>query len=181
MGTRRKRHCKTPQLLSLGGSSRVFTAGAALTQEGGGVLLTFGLEQRLSWVDNLTLTLPPPAIVPGSTPDFPSASSRKPRKTVWPSILATLRGEDAGSGFGFSLDSPSAELALGARNGPSSSITLSAFLRETDLGEGLTIDEGSVGELPVLLFEDGSARTKGVRLSYDSGVRASSLFWHPAR
>ncbi len=172
VGTRRKRHCKTPQLLSLGGLVAVFTAGAALTQEGGGVLLTFGLEQRLSWVDNPDLDTP-------STGDRVRLDTRlsfgivseTPKDRLAFNLGATLRGEDEGSGFGFSLDSPSAELAY-TRNGPSSSLTLSAFLRETDLGEGLTLVEGSVGEPPVLLFEDGSARTKGVRLAYNWGEGA---------
>jgi hypothetical protein len=151
----------------------VFTAGAALTQEGGGVLLTFGLEQRLRWVDNPDLDIP-------STGDRIRLDTRlsfgivseTPKDRLAFNLGATLRGEEDGSGFGFSLDTPSAELAY-TRSGPSSSLTLSAFLREADLGEGLTLIEGPAGEPPVLVFEDGSARTKGVRLAYSWGEGAS--------
>ena len=172
VGTRRRWRQKTPYLLSLGGLVATLTAGAALTQEGGGVLLTFGLEQRLSWVDNPGLDIP-------STGDRLRFDTRlsfgivseTPKDRLSFNLGTTVRGEDDGGGFGFALDSPSVDLAY-TRSGPSSSLTLSAFLREADLGEGLTLIEGSDGELPVLAFEDGSARTKGVRLAYNWGEGA---------
>ncbi len=136
VGTRWRRHCKTPQLLSLGGVVAVFTAGAALTQEGGGVLLTFGLEQRLSWVDNPDLDIP-------STGDRIRLDTRlsfgivseTPKDRLAFNLGATLRGEEDGGGFGFSLDTPSAELAY-TRSGPSSSLTLCLSCEKPTLAKG---------------------------------------------
>ncbi len=150
----------------------MLTAGAALTQEGGGVLLTFGIEQRASWVDNPGLDIPSTGDrVRFDTKLSFGIVSETPKDRLAFNLGAALRGEDDGSGFGFSLDTPSADLAY-TRSGPSSSLTLSAFLREADLGEGLALIEGSEGEPPVLAFEDGSSRTKGVRLAYSWGEGA---------
>jgi hypothetical protein len=172
VGTRQRLRRKTPQLLSLGGVVAALTAGAALTQEGGGLVLTLGVHQRVSLVDNPGLDIPST----GSSARFDTrlsfgVVSETPKNRLAFNLGAVLRGEDGGSGFGFSLDNPSAELAY-TRSGPSSSLTLSAFLRESDLGEGLTLIEGTDGNPPVLTFEDGSARTKGVRLAYSWGEGA---------
>lgn len=172
VGTRRRLQSRTPLLLLMGGFVAVLTTGAALTQEGGGVLLTFGIEQRASWVDNPDLEIP-------STGDRVRFDTRlsfgivseTPRDRIELSLGTMVRGEDDGGGFGFTLDNPSAELTY-ARSGPSSSLTFSGFLRGVDLGEGLTLIEGSDGEPPVLTFEDGSARIKGIRLSYNWGEGA---------
>ncbi len=172
VGTRRKLRGKTPRLLSLGGLVAVLTAGAALTQDGGGVLLTFGIDQRISWADNPDLDIPPT----GDSVRFDTRLSfgfvsETPSDRLAFNLGTTVRGEDDGSGLGFSLNSPSAELSY-TRSGPSSSLTLSAFLREADLDDGLTLIEGTDGDPPVLTFEDGSARTKGVRLAYNWGEGA---------
>lgn len=172
VGARWRQHRKTPQLLSLGGLVAVLTAGAALTQEGGGVLLTFGIEQRASWVDE---SRPRYSVDRGPCPFRHQALLRhrlgNPERPSGIQSWRCAAGEDRGGGFGFSLDTPSADLAY-TRSGPSSSLTLSAFLREADLGEGLALIEGSEGEPPVLVFEDGSSRTKGVRLAYSWGEGA---------
>lgn len=160
---------KATQLLSLAGLVAMLTAGAALTQEGGGVLLTFGIDQRLSWVDNPDLEVP-------STGDRVRSDTRlsfgvlseTARDRLAFNLDTVLRGEDDGSGFGFGLENPSAELAY-TRLGATSSFTISAFLREADLDEGLALIDGGEGELPVQSFEDGTARTQGVRLAYNWG------------
>lgn len=160
---------QTSPLLWLAGLATVLTAGAAATQDGGGVLLTFGIDQRVSWDDNPDLDIP-------STGDrlrFDTGLSfgvvsETPRDRLAFDLGTVLRGEDDGSGFGFGLESPSAELAY-SRLGATSSFTISAFLRETDLGDGLSlIDDGSGGP-PVLTFDDGTARTQGMRLAYTWG------------
>jgi hypothetical protein len=169
VGITRSLHRRTRRLIPLAGLAALLTAGAAISQEGGGILLTFGIDQRLSWEDNPELDIP-------STGDrFRSDTrlsfgflSETARDRLSFNLGTVLRGEDDGGGFDFGLTSPSADLAY-TRSGYSSSFTLSGFLRETDLGEGLSLVEGGEGELPILVFEDGTARTKGVRLAYTWG------------
>ena len=169
MGATRTLRSKTPHLLSLAGLAAVLTAGAAFTQEGGGILLTFGINQRLSWADNPDLEVPSTGDrVRSDTQLSFGVVSETARDRLAFNLGTLLRGEDDGSGFGFGLESPSVDLSY-TRSGLSSSFTTSAFLRETDLSDGLSLIEGAEGELPVLTFEDGTARTKGVRLAYSWG------------
>ena len=172
MGVTRNLRRQTPRLLALAGLAAVLTAGAAVTQEGGGILLTFGVNQGFSWSENADLT------VPAGGDSFRSDTklsfgfvSETARDRLAFNLGTLLRGEDSGSGFYFGLESPSVELSY-KRSGISSSLTASAFLRETDLGDGFSLIEGAEGELPVLVFEDGTARTKGVRLAYSWGEGA---------
>jgi hypothetical protein len=135
-------------------------------------LLSFGLEQRLSWVDNPNLDIPST----GDNLQFDTRLtfgivSETPKDRLAFNLGTTVRGEDGTGGFGFSLENPSVELAY-TRSGPSSSLTLSGFRRETDLSEGLELIESSDGGPPILTFEDGTARTKGVRLAYSWGEGA---------
>jgi hypothetical protein len=169
MGITRSLRRLTWRAFPVAGLAALLTAGAAISQEGGGVLLTFGIDQRFSWEDNPELEIP-------STGDrFRSDTrlsfggvSETSRDRLSFNLAGTLRGEDAGDGFDFGLDSPSAELAY-TRLGYSSSFTISGFLRETDLDEGRALIEGEDGSLPVLIFEDGTARSKGAQLDYTWG------------
>lgn len=157
----------TPRLLSLAGLAAVLTAGTALTQESGGILLTFGIDQRFSVTDNADLKIPSTGTRLRSDTQLSFGFlSEAPRDRLSFDLGTLLRGEDGDNGFG--LENPSAELSY-TRSGLSSSFTVSAFLRETNLDDGLTLIEGADGDLPVLIYENGTARTKGVRLAYNWG------------
>ena len=161
---------KALRLLPLAGLAALLTAGAAATQEGGGILLSFGIEQRFSWADNAGL------VIPSEGDSFRADTrlsfgfvSETPRDRLTLNVSGALRGEDrTGGGFDFGLDSPAADLDY-TRSGATSSFTTTAFLRETNLDDGLILSEGEGGESPVLVFEDGTARTKGGRLAYNWG------------
>ena len=172
MGATRNLHKQTPRILALAGLAAVLTAGAAATQDGGGILLTLGIDQRFSWDNNPSLEVPSTG---GSLRSSTKLSfgfvSETARDRLAFNLGTLLRGESDGSGLDFGLESPSVELSY-TRSGISSSLTASAFLREADLGEGLSLIEGGEGEPPVLVFEDGATRTKGIRLAYKWGEGA---------
>lgn len=171
-GITRSLRRQTLRLVPLAGLAAVLTAGTAVPQEGGGTLLTFGIDQRFSWDDN-------PDLQVSSTGDSFRADTRlsfgvvseTARDRLAFNLGTLLRGEDDGSGFGIGMESPSVDLSY-TRSGISSSLTVSGFLREADLGDGVSLIEGAEGELPILVFEDGTARTKGARLNLSWGDSA---------
>ncbi len=169
VGSSRSQRRLTRLAFPLAGLAALLTAGAAISQEGGGILLTLGIDQRFSWENNPELDIPSAGDRFRSDTRLSfSGVSETSRDRLSFNLGTVLRGEDGGSGSDFGLTSPSAELAY-ARSGYSSSFTFSGSLREADLGEGLALVEGEDGSLPVLIFEDGTTRVKSARLAYTWG------------
>ncbi len=152
-------------LLPLTGAA-VLMATVAPAQEGRGRLLTFGIEQSFSWADNPGLAIPSEGSrLRADTRLSFGAVFEGPRDLLAFDASAVLRGEDSGSGFDFGLENPAAELSY-TRSGATSSFTASAFIRDSDLAEGLALSDD---DIPVLVLEDGRARTSGGRLAYSFG------------
>ena len=140
---------------------------AASAQEGNGRLLTFGIEQSFNWADNPGLATPSEGTrLRADTRLTFGAVFEGPRDLLAFNSSLLLRSEDSGSGFDFGLENPAAELTY-TRSGATSSFTASAFLRESDLAEGLALSEDD--GIPILVLEDGAARSTGARLAYSFG------------
>lgn len=147
-------------------AAAVLMATSALAQEGRGRLLTFGIEQSFSWADNPGLAIPSEGSrLRADTRLSFGAVFEGPRDLLAFQSSVLLRGQDSGSGFDFGLETPAAELSY-TRSGATSSFTASAFIRDSDLAEGLALSDD---DTPVLVLEDGSARTSGGRLAYSFG------------
>ncbi len=145
----------------------VLASTAAPAQEGNGRLLTFGIEQSISWADNPGLAIPSEGTrLRADTRLTFGAVFEGPRDLLAFDASVVLRGEDSGSGFDFGLQNPAAELRY-TRSGATSSFTASVFLRDSDLSESLALSEED--DTPVLLLEDGTARSTGARLAYSFG------------
>ena len=148
-------------------AAAVLASTAAPAQEGRGRLLTFGIEQSISWADNPGLAIPSEGTrLRADTRLTFGAVLEGPRDLLTFDSSLLLRGEDSGSGFDFGLQNPAAELRY-TRSGATSSFTASVFLRESDLAEGLALSEDNA--TPILVLEDGSARSTGARLAYNFG------------
>ena len=151
-------------------AAAVLASTAAPAQEGRSRLLTFGIEQSISWADNPGLAIPSEGTrLRADTRLTFGAVLEGPRDLLTFDSSLLLRGEDSGSGFDFGLQNPAAELRY-TRSGATSSFTASAFVRESDLAEGLALSEDD--GTPILVLEDGSARSTGARLAYNFGEGA---------
>ncbi len=147
-------------------AAAVLMSTAASAQDGKGRLLTFGIDQNFSWADNPGLAIPSEGTrLRSDTRLTFGAAFEGPRDLLALNTSVVLRGEDSGSGFDYGVENPAAELSY-TRSGTSSSFTASAFLRQSDLAEGLALSDD---ETPVLLQENGSARSTGGRLGYSFG------------
>lgn len=168
-GGRRRRVPLRPLLLA---GLAVLSLAASLQQgaaQEGATRLTFGLSQSLSRTSNPGLTVPAEdATLRADTGLSLGFISETPLQQLSLQTGALLRGaRDRHGDFRFELKDPSASLGY-RRLGATSSFSLSAFHRESDLDERLLLGFDEDDNLQ-LFYEQGRIRTSGGRIGYTWG------------